>query len=338
VVEPNLLEGKANNYLASVVFEGERAGIAYTDITTGEFFTMELPLTEALTELERLKPSEILIPRSSSILEGELPVPRFFGITRLDDRWFELDTCRQTLIEHFKADSLTPYGCEHLPLSIRAAGSIIYYLNQIQRHALEQLTRLNTYSPESFMEVDPQTIRNLEVFQSSLGSTSGSLLSVIDFTRTPMGGRLLKKWLRQPLLDIKELTKRQDAIQWFYNNALDRSNIESLLGQVFDIERLIGRVKSGIATPRELVALGRSLEAIPKIINTLEKGQEILKEILSKFKPCDDIPQLISRAVFEDPPAGLDRGGVIKDGYSKELDQLRSLLKNSRKYMADLET
>ncbi|HEX3034727.1 MAG TPA: DNA mismatch repair protein MutS, partial [Thermodesulfobacteriota bacterium] len=229
VVEPNLLEGKTNNYLASVVFEGDRAGIAYVDITTSEFSTTQLAVAEAFTELERLNPSEILVAKNSSLFDLELSVSKFIGITRLDDKWFELETCYRTLTDHFKTESLSPYGCEGLSLAIRAAGSIIYYLSQMQKRALEQLTRLNTYSTESFMELDSQTVRNLEVFQSGLGSASGSLLSVIDFTRTPMGGRLLKKWLRQPLLDIGEIIKRQDAVEWFYNNTFARNKVESML-------------------------------------------------------------------------------------------------------------
>jgi len=343
VVESSLLEGKSNNYLASVVFPSEQppdqAGIAYVDITTSEFATTQLAASQALSELERLNPAEILLSESSELSDSELPAP----VTRLEDRWFELEITRRLLLDHFETDSLAGFGCDHLPLAVQAAGSIIYYLQQTQRAALDQLTRLNTYSIEQYMELDPQTLRNLEVFENY-----PSLLSVIDLTKTPMGGRLLKKWLRRPLLDVKDLSRRQDAVQWFYDNPLARSQLASLLDQVFDLERLLNRVRGGIATPRELVALGRSLEAIPKIMGVLREGGDALKPWLSQLKPCDEVVELISRAIVQEPPltpsspiairgASFDQGGVIKDGFSKELDQLRLLLKSSKKYLAELE-
>ncbi len=258
VIEPNLLELKTNNYLASVVIEGEEAGIAYIDITTSEFATTQIPAENAPLELERLHPSEVLIPRSAQMPQSWFQAPA----TQLDDEWFELDTARQTLLDTLGAVSLEGYGCAHLPLAIRAAGAILEYLGQTQKGALGQINSLATYSTESFMTLDAQTRRNLELFQSSrLGLTSGSLLSVIDLTRTPMGGRLLKRWLGQPLLDTGKLEQRQQAVSCFHSPR--RTEVTSLLGKLSDIERLINRVRADIATPRELVALRRSLEQVP---------------------------------------------------------------------------
>jgi DNA mismatch repair protein MutS len=254
VVEPNLLETKANNYLAAIVVEGERTGIAYVDITTSEFATTQLTADRALAELERLSPSEIIAPKDSE--SPQLPAEP----TKLDDRWFELETARQTLLDHFEVSSLEGYGCAHLPLAIRAAGAIIRYLEETQKGALGQLPKLSTYSTESFMVIDAQTRRNLELFQSSsLGTSSGSLLSVIDLTKTPMGGRLLKNWLGKPLLDIISLHQRQEAVAWFVDNNVRRIETINALGRLADLERLINRVRSGIAIPRELVSLCRSL-------------------------------------------------------------------------------
>ena len=330
VIEPNLLELKTNNYLASVVIEGEESGIAYIDITTSEFATTQIPAENAPLELERLHPSEVLIPRSAQMPQSWFQAPA----TQLDDEWFELDTARQTLLDTLGAASLEGYGCAHLPLAIRAAGAILEYLGQTQKGALGQINSLATYSTESFMTLDAQTRRNLELFQSSrLGLTSGSLLSVIDLTRTPMGGRLLKKWLGQPLLDTGKLEERQQAVSCFHSPR--RTEVTSLLGKLSDIERLINRVRADIATPRELVALRRSLEQVPLLKALVEEGD--LEWLYSELKPCDDIVALISHAIVDDPQATVAEGDVIKKGFASELDELRSTSSDAKKYLADLE-
>ena len=331
VTEPNLLETRANNYLASVVAEGEQVGIAYIDITTSEFATTQLPAEKAQLELERLRPSELLLPRSSQSPPPSVSAP----VTPLDDRWFELDTAQQTLLNTFGASTLEGYGCAHLPLAIRAAGSVIHYLEQTQKGALGQINSLSTYSTESFMTLDSQTRRNLELFQSSrLGLTAGSLISVIDLTKTPMGGRLLKKWLGQPLLDIKQLERRQQAVSCFQSP--QRAEVINLLGKLGDVERLINRVRAGIATPRELVSLRRSLEQLPQL-QAILSADAALDWLSSELKPCEDVVTLISSAIVDDPPPIVSEGNVIKGGFSTELDELRSASSNARKYLADLE-
>ena len=330
VTEPNLLETRANNYLASVVAEGAQMGIAYIDITTSEFASTQLPAEKAQLELERLRPSELLLPRSSQ------PSPSIsFPVTPLDDRWFELDTAQQTLLNTFGTSTLEGYGCAHLPLAIRAAGSIIHYLEQTQKGALGQINSLSTYSTESFMTLDAQTRRNLELFQSSrLGLTAGSLLSVIDLTKTPMGGRLLKKWLGQPLLDIKQLERRQQTVACFMSP--QRAEVINLLSKLGDVERLINRVRAGIATPRELVSLRRSLEHLPQL-KAILSADAALDWLSSELKPCEDVVTLISQAIVDDPPPVVAEGNVIKSGFSSELDELRSASTNARRYLADLE-
>jgi len=198
VVEPSLLDSKTNNYLVSLVLGEEEAGIAYIDITTSEFATTQVTSQRAIPELERLRPSEIITAKASELSHLRLATP----VTRLDDYWFELEVTRQTLLDHFGVATLDGYGCANLPLAISAAGAIIHYIQETQKVVLGQLTRLSTYSTDSFMALDVQTQRNLELFRSSSGTAGGSLLSVIDLTKTAMGGRLLKRWLSQPLLDI----------------------------------------------------------------------------------------------------------------------------------------
>jgi DNA mismatch repair protein MutS len=343
VVEPALLEGKTNNYLASLVIEGGRAGIACVDVTTSEFVTTELTVESALEELTRWGPSEILFPHSlaksaeqtadiAALASGELA-----PVTLLEDKQFAWETARRILLDHFEADSLAAYGCDQLSLAVRASGAIIQYLQRTQPRTVEQLTRLSTYTVSAFMTLDAHTLRNLEIFESTAGTAFGSLLSVIDLTATPMGGRRLKQWLRQPLLNIQELTHRQDAVEWFYHDETARRRLRAYLETISDLERLIGRVKSSIATPRELVVLGRGLELIPKIQALFEKNSEPLQPLLAKLKPCREVVQIIADAIVDDPPATVDQGGVIKEGYAKELDQLRSVLKDSKGYLAELE-
>jgi len=331
VVEPSLLDSKTNNYLASIVLGEGEVGLAYVDITTSEFATTQLPLPRAIPELKRLRPSEVIAAKNADLSTLNLDAP----VTRLDDYWFELEDARQTALSHFGVATLDGYGCTHLPLAIMAVGATIHYLQETQKQVLGQLTRLSTYSTDSFMALDEQTQRNLELFQGNRsGTTEGSLLSIIDLTKTAMGGRLLKRWLGQPLLDVAELNKRQDAISWFYENTLARSQTISLLGGVTDLERLINRVKSGIASPRELVALRRTLELIPRLKPILDSPITWLREGL---KPCQDIVDLISKAIVEQPPAGLDEGGVVREGFSAKLDSIRQKSKDAKQYLANLE-
>jgi len=332
VVEPGLLDSKANNYLLSLVPEEGEVGIAYVDITTSEFATTQLPLERAVSELERLKPTEIITADSSDLAAFNITVP----VTRLDDYHFEPEFAGQSLLDHFGVATLDGYGCANLPLAVGAAGGIIHYIQETQRAVLGQLTRLNTYSVANFMALDEQTQRNLELFRGGRSATTGgSLLSVIDLTRTAMGGRLLKRWLSQPLLDITELKRRQDAIAWLVANTMPRSEVISRLGEVADLERLINRVRSNMATPRELVSLKHGLEAIPRLVVLLDT--DVLAWLKDELKPRQDVVDLISDALVESPPSSLDEGGVIKPGFDEELDKLRLVTKNARQYLANLE-
>jgi len=334
VVEPGLLADKSNNYLVSLVIDGEEAGISYVDITTGEFATTQLPAGQVSDELERLYPAELLLSDNLDI--GGLTLPA--STTRLDDYWFDLETANQTLIDHFAVASLEGYGCAHLPLAIRAAGAIIYYLQENQKAALGQLDHLATYATHSFMVLDAHSRHNLELFASARwGATSGSLLSVIDLTQTAMGGRLIKKWLGQPLLDIKQLNSRQEAASWFYGNTLVRHKVMSLLGDIADLERLVNRVRGGIATPRDVVALRSSLENLAEVKAGIEGSEGFPTWLSSELKPCPDVVSLIEKAIVDEPAATLERGGVVKAGFSKELDEIRQAASEAKRYLANLE-
>jgi DNA mismatch repair protein MutS len=331
VVEPNLLASKSNNYLASLVLEGEEAGIAYVDITTSEFATTQLPAERVMPELERLQPSEVLIPEDADDY-AQLP----FTISRLDDYWFDLEIAQEALLEHFGVASLEGYGCARLPLAIRAAGALIHYVKETQKETLPQLSKLATYSTDSFMTLDGQTIRNLEIFQGGRwGETGNSLLSIIDLSKTAMGGRLLKNWLGHPLLDLAILNRRQEAVAWFHQNNLARQKIISLLSDIADLERLVNRVRSGRVMPRELLALRSSLEKVPNLKAAMADGNAI-NWLSGELKPCPDIVDLIARAIA-DEPGDLEQGGVIKEGFSSELDEIRRNSRQAKQYLAGLE-
>jgi DNA mismatch repair protein MutS len=335
VVEPLLLDSKANNYLTCLVMNGDFAGIAYVDITTSEFGATQLPMNRVRNELERLKPPELVVPQDADLSALQLSVP----VTTLDNYHFETEVARQVLLEHFGTSTLDGYGCSALPLAISAAGALIHYVQETQKGIVGQLNRMNTYSTESFMAIDPQTQNNLELFRSSSGSFKGSLASILDLTKTALGSRLIKRRLTQLPLDLKALVKRQDAVAWFVENTLARAQTFSYLSNVVDLERVINRVAGNTAGPRELVALKRTLSLIPKMRETLENtpNPDGIAWLKNELKPQPEIVELIEQSILDEPTTTLGEGGVIKPGFSEELDSLRSISKNAKQYLANLE-
>lgn len=330
VVETNLLETNSNNYLVAVTSDDENAGIAYVDITTSEFATTQIDAERLNAEIERLNPSEVIVPKIQESIQ--LPMTP----TILDDRWFERETALRKLTAHFGVSSLEGYGCAGLPLAIQAAGAIIHYLEETQKGALGQLPRLSTYSTQSFMILDAQTRNNLELFKSGhMGTGSSSLLSVIDVTKTPMGGRLIKKWLGQPLLEIDLITQRQEAVAWLVENTSRRIELINSLSKLSDLERLINRVRSGIAMTRELLSLRHSLESVPQIKAIIQDESSPLEWIASSLKSCPEVTQLITQAIADEASP---YGELIKPGFSPELDQIQSASRNAKQYLADLES
>jgi DNA mismatch repair protein MutS len=335
VVEPGLLEGKVNNYLASIIIDGETAGIAYVDITTSEFSATQLPLPRLSTEMQRLQPAEIVIPEDIQLPDISISP----SVSHIENYRFELEVAKKTLLDHFETTTLDGYGCSNLPLATQAAGAVLYYLKQTQKRVINQITHLSTYSPSSFMALDATTQANLELFRNTVSGTSGgSLLSVIDLTKTSMGGRMLKRRLGQPLLDLKELTKKQNAIGWFLQDNITRRQIIDKLGEIADLERLTNRIRANIALPQELIALKHSLEIIPELIKIFESMDYTPVDWLKgKLRPQPELIALIAQSIEETPTSTLGEGGVIKQGFSEELDKMRLASKNARKYLADIE-
>ena len=337
VVEPTLLDEKRNNYLAALVVEGNKAGIAYVDITTGEFATTQIsdgnvwPAVEQ--ELERLQPAEVLIPPIS-----HLPSPISNHLSPYDAWRFELGNARQALFDHFEVASLAGFGCEGLPLAVRAAGAIVQYLQETQKAALSQLRSLSTYSTAAFMNLDAATRRNLELLQTiRIGSVKGSLLGMLDATVTAMGGRLLRQWLNQPLLDCHQLERRLDALDAFYHDTPARTEVKALLKELADLERLTNRVVQRIAGPRDLLGIHKSLEAVPRLREVVEGMGD--KNPLSHYSldPCPEVMALIEQAIADDAPATLASGGVIRSGFSAELDNVVTASRDAKRWVANLE-
>jgi len=350
VVEPGLLEEKRNNYLAALVMDKARAGIAYADITTGVFAATEVDAREARQELDRLHPAEVLAERLEI---GDSRLPSSFQSPISNLHIPDLDSARQTLRDHFHVAALDGFGLNALPLATRAAGAIIQYLQDNQKAALAQLTAFKTYSTKAFMTLDPATRRNLELVQTIRGgAVKGSLLGVLDETRTAMGARRLREWLTQPLLDLDALNARLDRVDAFYRDTARRESLRDLLKRIADLERLTNRVVQGVAGPRDVVAIKASLEVVPRIMEVggwkLEVGSgsptsnlapptSNLQSPISNLDACPDLVNLISRALVPEPPATLSNGGVIAPGYSAELDGIASASRNAKDWVANLE-
>lgn len=334
IIEPGLLEGRANNYLASFIVGERVAGLAFADVSTGEFAATELEPEQALAELERLAPAELLLPRTQPAPDLEIR-----ALTRLRDDQADIKLTRQALLAHFDVVTLAAYGCEDKPYAAAAAGAIISYLRDTQPDALANLTRLQNFTTDNFMRLDPQTVRNLEVFQGwdfTGGQPTGSLVATIDLTITPMGGRQLRRWLRHPLLDVVELRTRQEAVDWFFQHAALREKVRVALQEVLDIERLLGRIRRKLAVPMEVVVLARSLRAVPALRSLLEKHKA--PSIFSRdLQDCDDVVSYVTRAVNERPSSDFERGNIIRAGFSPELDELRSLLTGGKDFLARFE-
>lgn len=332
IIEPSLLDSKSNNYLVSFFSDGNRAGIAYADITTGDFAATEIENKDALTELQRLAPAEILLAETSNDFSNR-DLPPF--ITRLSADFYETKTARQTLLNHFQTKNLKAFNLENSPLAISAAGALIGYLNESQFGAANQLTRLTSYDSREFMLIDARTLRSLEIFENHSGA---NLLSVIDRTKTPMGGRLLRKWLRQPLLDCAEIYRRQEHLGWFKENRNERVKLLEILSDVKDLERLSSRAKGGFLSAHEMLALGRSLELIPKIKAILRNDAVRFGQLLTHLPDCAETVKLIESSVSEEiPTRNAEQIGIIRQGFSEELDKLRATLKDGKGFLAEME-
>ena len=415
LVEPSLIDARSNNYLVAVIIERGKVGLAYTDISTGEFAATELEGAKALLRLEgeitRLHPAEILVsddeqarpamlqPKNTRLAQDLQPMHReererllpHERVARKVDgqeasgewtqgrvtpwsswRW-DVQTTRDALKQQFGSSSLQGFSLHDKPLAVRAAGAMLQYLTETQRMAVSQLTGVRYYSVEEFMFLDPQTRRNLELLESSTGRKHGSLIDVLDQTKTPMGARLLRRWISQPLLDIQRLQQRQSSIKRFVDDALLRAEVRTRLKQIGDMERTINRVVQGVALPRDLVRLREALGALPELhailgtaeVKPIEAGiaendeefaidEELFDDGIedsqsqpapagSTLDDCTDIAKLLERAIADNPPALLggwnpkDAENVIRRGFDPAIEELLHRSSEARQWMNDLE-
>jgi DNA mismatch repair protein MutS len=335
IVEPGLLPGDANNYLTAVVLEEARVGIAYVDITTGEFAATELDGGDPApirAELARLRPAEIIYPDNIAFPNG-LP-----GHATPWTAWrFDPGKCREVLLSHFGASTLEGFGLKDLPLATRAAGGIIQYLQETDAAALALLANLHVYSLNEFMILDASTRRNLELTETLRGEAKGSLLGTIDHTVTPMGKRLIRQWVSQPLLHLDRILLRQEGVEYFFTRSMVRAELRAALKPLADLERLTNRVLSGHAQPRDLVALRETLTRIPSIQAVLGKNKPAQSLPLNSLNPCAEELSLLQSAIAEDPPATLQNTGIINPGHSTELDGVIEASRHAREWINNLE-
>jgi DNA mismatch repair protein MutS len=346
VLEPSLLDERRNNYLAALVVDGSRAGLAYTDITTGEFATTQFSGEDVMRlvaeEIDRLRPAEIVTGTPAVLERFQQPGSHSAGplITEYE-RWpFDLESARQILEDHFGVRSLDGFGVAGLPLAVRAAGGLLHYLTETQRSGLGQLSTLRTFSTEQFMTLDMATRRNLELIETlRRGTVEGSLLGVIDHTVTSMGGRLLRRWINQPLLDLERLNRRLDAVEALYHDTPVRTRLRTLLKDVSDLERLTSRVVQAIARPRDLLGIRQSLEALPELQDLVGQvgGKASFADSWASLDLCRDVVALVEQAIVDDPPATLSAGGIIRPGFSAELDNIVAASRDAKAWVANLE-
>ncbi|MBE8992494.1 DNA mismatch repair protein MutS [Nostoc sp. LEGE 12450] len=351
LLEEGMLKSSRNNYLAAVVIAANHWGLAYADISTGEFLTTQGSDLEHLTqELMRLQPSEVLVPTNapdlgSLLRPGEtsphLPecLPPSFCYSLRSQVPFSQGEARPRLLQKFKVRSLEGLGCDHLPLAVRAAGGLLEYLEDTQKENPVPLQRLRTYTVTDYLIVDSQTRRNLEITQTVRdGTFHGSLLWSLDRTSTAMGGRALRRWLLQPLLDIKGIRARQETIQELMENTPLRQDLRQLLRQIYDLERLTGRAGSGTANARDLVALADSLSRLPELSHLVtEANSPFLKALQKVPSVLEELAQKLHAHLVESPPILIKEGGLIRPSVNPLLDERKATVEADQQWIANLE-
>lgn len=347
VVEPALLDDAKANYLMAILPVGDaqsgqwrQAGIAFADVSTGEFCATQLEGDAVglavFEELARVDPREVIMPESWQ--QRGVTLPEGIHLSAAQDWTFEYDGARQLLCDHFRVRTLDGFGLGGQECAVAAAGGVLQYLRTTQKNSVDQLSSLRAYSTASFMVLDQFTRHNLELTASIRGRKSkGSLLDILDRTATALGARLLRAWLNQPLLDLKRLNARLDAVEALYSSDLLRGELAVELKQVADIERLSNRIAIGKAGPRDLQALEKTLGAVPRLAELIQESAS-LAAIATRLDPCQEARDLIAAAIAEEPPTALNATGIIRPGYSPQLDKILADSQQARDWIANLES
>jgi DNA mismatch repair protein MutS len=349
VLEDSMLDARANNYLVAAVLGDPIHGLGVVDVSTGEFLTTEIAgegrQQKLLDELFRLQPAEVLVPEDQEELIQTLREQLSATITPVPLQEWVGREGREILLRHFGVESLRGFGCEEFTRGLDAAALALRYLQQNQMTALEHIRTLATYSVERFMYLDATARRHLELTQNLMdGTRRYTLLASIDSTCTPMGARLLKRWLDEPLLEPDAIAARLDAVEVLAQQSIRRDALRQMLRPLADLERLAARASTGTANARDLVALRQSLQRLPALyaeadalLRELSQPPTLLATLAPRLAPLSDLCALLERALVDDPPADLKSGGVIRDGYDPELDRLRQVRTDGKQWIAQLE-
>lgn len=343
ITSSQVLDETKNNYLMGIVYMDGIYGISTADISTGDFMVTEVDSDrELFDEINKFSPSEIICNNAfymSGVDMDELKNRYQVVISALDSRFFGEESCRRILMEHFKVGALVGLGLEDYATGIIAAGAVMQYIYETQKSTLEHITTITPYSTGQYMVIDTSTRRNLELVETMREKQKrGTLLWVLDKTKTAMGARLLRACIEQPLIHRDEIIKRQNAVEELNMNYISREEICEYLNPIYDLERLIGRISYKTANPRDLIAFRSSLEMLPYIKRILgEFNSELLAELGRELDPLQDIFQLIGDAIVEEPPITVREGGIIKDGYNQEADKLRYAKTEGKNWLAELE-
>lgn len=346
VTDENMLDDKRNNYLLSI-FEGQDGfGIAYIDITTGEFYMSEIDdqnmQSKLIDEIAKIHPSEII---SNQKFTENKKIVNFIKdimdvyLTCYDEWAFEYHRAKKRLLDYLGVITLDGYGCSGKRKGISAAGALMEYVYQTQKSTLKHINGINFYSVEDYMMLDIATRLNLEITQTMRGKQKkGSLLWVLDKTNTSMGARMMRKWIEQPLLDIHNITMRLDGVEELKDNMIQRENLKDLLSNIYDIERLMGKISAGTVNAKDFIALKQSIAVLPDIKALLSSfDSELLKKYFDSLDTLEDIYKVIDEAIIDDPPNNITEGGIIKAGYNAEVDELRKAGKLGKEWIASLE-
>ncbi len=338
------LDETKNNYLMSIVCVENCFGIAIVDITTGDFFVTEVENNRALLdEIYKFMPSEIIC-NDAFLLTGididDLKNRLNITLFQLESWYFDDDMCKKALTDHFKVYDLSALGIDNYDVGTNAAGALMQYLTETQKNSLSHLTQIIPYSTNKFMILDTSTRRNLELCETLREKQKrGSLLWVLDKTKTAMGARMLRSYIEQPLIDKESIIKRQKAIEELNKSLITRDELREYLSPIYDLERLISKVAYKSANPRDLIALLNSLKMLPHIKTVIQDFKSSLfKEITEELDVLDDITSLIDNSINEDPPINIKEGGIIKEGYNEEVDRLRKAKTEGKTWLAELET
>ena len=342
-LDTQALDESKNNYIMCIVYIADRYGVSVADITTGDYFVTEIEDSARLMdEIYRFSPSEIICNEAFYMSGMDLDGMRDrLGITiySLDAWYFDDAVCRQKLLDHFKVSSFAGLGLADYDCGVISAGALLQYLLETQKNDLSNLTHITPYTSGKFMMLDSSTRRNLELCETLREKQKrGSLLWVLDKTKTAMGARTLRKYIEQPLIDKKEIEKRLDAVQELKNQAISREELREYLSPVYDMERLIMKITYGSANPRDLTAFRTSLEMLPPIRYILQDMQcDLLRSIMEELDPLEDLCTLITNAIREEPPIAMKEGNIIRDGYNEEVDKLRRAKSDGKDWLAKLE-